>query len=118
MSRAFTEQENDYWFQLETRQLPMPDGTELAFTDTRVLWNAYDFLQERGELTTLRMVELAINERDKRNLPFEVTFPRVVSLRYDLALETAEARIRIIDEALLKAKIALERSFKSAALPA
>ena len=115
MSRALTEQETDYWLQLETRQLPMPDGSERAFTDRRTLWNAYDFLQDWGKLTAPRIVELAMQEQEKCNLPFEVTFPHVVCKRYDIAMEQAEARIRAIDEALLKAKIALERNFKRAA---
>ena len=82
MSKFFTEKETEAWLEMETRDLPMPDGTVRPFTDTKALWNGYDFVIQQRMFTAARLVELSLIDSKETGFPFEMAFPNTVSYAY------------------------------------
>ncbi len=77
-----TEKQTEAWLEMETRDLPMPDGTLRPFTDTKLHWNAYDFIVSQEMFTGARLVELSLIDSKETGFPFEMSFPNTVSYAY------------------------------------
>lgn len=114
MSEFLDDEEVEQALVMETRQLRMLDGSAQPFTETRSFWETYDFVLQQKAASTRRLVRLALAEREVRDLPFEFTFPHVVGQHYIAAREKLEARIRVIDQALLAARTRFKRDFAQA----
>jgi hypothetical protein len=74
-----TEKETEEWLNLETRDLPMPDGATRPLTDFKLTWNSFDFIVRFGMFTPLELVKLAYLSTSETGFPFEETFPNVVA---------------------------------------
>lgn len=55
----FTETQAERYLELETRQLPFPDGTLRPHTDFKITWLAFDFIVEAGNFTKGYLVSVA-----------------------------------------------------------
>jgi hypothetical protein len=73
------------WLALETRNLPMPDGTLKPFTGFKLMWHSYDYLAISGKWPRNRLVELAIKNSEEVGSTFEDSFPTTLAyLHQDL----------------------------------
>ena len=68
MAFFITEKETEEFLELETRNIPMPDGTMRPFTDLRLTWRSYDFLIVCGKYTAKELVDLAIRNGEEMGL--------------------------------------------------
>jgi hypothetical protein len=76
MSR-WTEQEIESWLESETRLIPMPDGREQPYTNTKHFWDAYEYVVLWG-YTPERIVELAIDDGEEMGRAFAMSFQNTV----------------------------------------
>lgn len=79
MSFFITEKETEQLLELETRNIPMPDGQMLPFTTFKLMWESYDFLIVCGKYTGKELVDLAIRNSEEMGYSFEDSFPNVLA---------------------------------------
>jgi hypothetical protein len=79
MAFFITEKAAEELLELETRDIPMPDGTARPFIGFKLMWKSYDFLIICGKYTGKRLVDLAIRNSEEMGYSFEESFPAVLS---------------------------------------
>ncbi len=79
MERFWTEKETEAYLVLQTRNLPMPDGSSLPFTAFRLIWLHFEDLIRLLGYTPERIVELAVQETQATGVDFQTAFPAVVA---------------------------------------
>ncbi|MCH6256791.1 hypothetical protein MLD52_09555 [Puniceicoccaceae bacterium K14] len=67
------------WLELETRRLPMSDGSKRDFRCMRIFWGSFDFLMERFEYTPDRLVEIAYKSSLEEDADLDDHFPKVMA---------------------------------------
>jgi len=90
-------EEAQAWFTLETRALPMPDGTTKPHTDCRLTWRSYDFIIKRGLFTAAQLVNLTSMTARERGEAFESNFPSVLAYIHDEYLKSLDRRRHRVD---------------------
>ena len=71
MSFFVVNKSTEDFFQLETRNLPAPDGGTLSFTGYKLMWRAFDLLVLGGNWPRAEIVALAL--RKKSDPTFDAT---------------------------------------------
>jgi|GEM_PF-2706552 len=78
------------WFALETRELPMPDGTTRHHTDCRMTWRSYDFIIGQGLFTGHQLVGLVVMTAEEQGGAFESAFANVLAYVHDEYLKSLD----------------------------
>lgn len=78
MGEFRTEKEVESLLEMEQRQLSTYCGRGRVVQESRIVWGNFDWIVSNGIFEPERVVELAEGEAEEINLPFEMTFGRVV----------------------------------------
>ncbi len=73
-----TEKETEAMLELETRDLPMPDGSTRSISAFRMAWNSYDFILACGVRGPADITKLIADDADKAGKSFQEYFPGAV----------------------------------------
>jgi len=79
MSFFISEKETENYLEVETRDLPMPDGTIKPFTGFKLMWRAVDYLIITAGYSRAELADLAIKNAKEMGYSFEDSFPNVVA---------------------------------------
>lgn len=80
-----TDKETEAWLEMQTREL-IVKGRRRSVTQTKLVWETLRWIVNEYEVTTVeKLIDLACQESDRLDMPFEMTFPHVLSL-YDKGL--------------------------------
>lgn len=81
METAFFTDRNEAakWAALETRNVPMPDGSVRTLTDWKLTWRSYDIIIADGLFSASEIAGLALLTASERSESFESSFSDVVS---------------------------------------
>ena len=81
MGKFLTEKETEEWLTLETRCIPLPDGTTRPFTGFKLMWRSWDYLilTGKGRYTPQRLVELATINSQEMGYSFDDSLPTVLA---------------------------------------
>ena len=73
-----TEKKIEKLLLLETRTVPMPDGSQKAFSFFKVWWNAYDIVVWTSGFYPKKLAALAQRNAEITNIPYEKSLHDVV----------------------------------------
>lgn len=79
MAFFITEKETEDYLSEETRLIPMPDGSQRAFTGFKLMWRSLDYLILTTDFTSKDLVELAILDAEEMGYTFEASFPNMLA---------------------------------------
>ena len=79
MAFFITEKETEDYLSEETRLIPMPDGTQHAFTGFKLMWGSFDYLILTTDFTSKELVELAVLDAEEMGYSFEDSFPNILA---------------------------------------
>jgi len=79
MAFFITEKETEDYLSEETRLIPMPDGTQRAFTGFKLMWRSLDYLISTTDFTSKELVELADVNAEEMGYSFEASFPNMLA---------------------------------------
>ncbi len=79
MGFFITEPETEDYLSEETRMIPMPDGTQRAFTGFKLMWRSYDYLILTTGYSSKQLVEQAVINAQEMGYSFEDSFPNVLA---------------------------------------
>jgi len=79
MAFFITEKETEDYLTEETRVIPMPDGSQRAFSGFKLMWYSLDYLISTTDFTRKQLVELAVVNAEEMGYSFEDSFPNVLA---------------------------------------
>ena len=79
MTFFITEKETEDYLSEETRMIPMPDGTQRAFTGFKLMWRSLEYLILTTDFTSKELVELAVLDAEEMGYTFEDSFPNMLA---------------------------------------
>ena len=74
-----TEKQTEAMLEMETRDLPMPDGSTQPVTAFRMAWNSYDFILACGVDSPVYITRLIAEDAHVAGKSFQEYFPGAVS---------------------------------------
>ncbi len=74
-----TEKETEELLQIETRDLPMPDGTIQPYTGFHIMWNSLDYLIGNYDLELEWFVKMASTDAEEMDRTFEQAFRNTIA---------------------------------------
>ena len=81
-----TEKETERLLEEKPRNVPMPDGSLRQITDSRLFWEAYDFLVGTKKWTPQELVDLSLRNCAKTGMSFDDSFNNVVCYAHQSVL--------------------------------
>jgi len=79
MSFFISEKDTEAYLALETRKLPMPDGTMQPLTGFKLMWRSVDYLILTAGYSRKQLVQLALINTKETGHSFEESFNNVIA---------------------------------------
>lgn len=74
-----TEKDTEWWLVPQQRAVRLECGRSRVVSASRLVWKNHDFLTGQGHFSSADLIDLAEREGREIEMPFEISFPHVVS---------------------------------------